>query len=44
MRTYTGKWAKHQRQVVIDGKLREIVEGCVAFPGYEIFDYKMVAT
>ncbi len=35
-----GKWGRHQRQVVIDGKLREIVEECVALTGYEIFKYK----
>ncbi len=36
---YTGKWGKHQRQAVTDGKLREIVEECAALPGYEVFKY-----
>src|SRR3712207_2502357 len=35
-----GKWGKHQRKVVTDGKLREIVEACAALPRYEIFKYK----
>ena len=39
MGTYTGKWGKHQRQCVVDRKLREIVEECAGLPGYEIFKY-----
>jgi len=39
MRTYTGKWGKHQRQCVVDHGLREIVEECAGLPGYEIFKY-----
>ncbi len=39
MRTYTGKWGKFQRQCVVDGRLREVVEECAALPGYEIFKY-----
>ena len=37
---YTGKWGKHQCQVVTDERLREVVEECVNLPGYEIFKYK----
>lgn len=37
---YTGKWGKHQRQVVTDAMLREVVEECAALPGYEVFKYK----
>jgi DNA topoisomerase I len=36
---YAGKWGKHQRQCVVDRKLREIVEECAGLPGYEIFKY-----
>jgi DNA topoisomerase-1 len=36
---YVGKWGKHQRQHVVDRKLREIVEECAGLPGYEIFKY-----
>jgi DNA topoisomerase-1 len=36
---YSGKWGKTHRKVVTDGTLREVVEGCVALPGYEIFKY-----
>src|SRR5918998_1036746 len=36
---YTGKWGQVQRKVVTDTRLREIVEECVALPGYEIFKY-----
>ncbi len=36
---YTGKWGQVQRKVVTDARLREIVEECVALPGYEIFKY-----
>jgi DNA topoisomerase-1 len=36
---YSGKWVKTHRKVVTDGTLREVVEECVALPGYEIFKY-----
>jgi len=36
---YTGKWGKVQRQAVTDKTLRQIVEECVALPGYEVFKY-----
>src|ERR671915_1902466 len=36
---YTGKWGQVQRKAVTDARLREIVEECVALPGYEIFKY-----
>src|ERR671914_1525536 len=36
---YTGKWGKFHRQCVVDGRLREVVEECVALPGYEVFKY-----
>jgi len=36
---YSGKWGKTHRKVVTDGTLREVVEECVALPGYEIFKY-----
>jgi DNA topoisomerase-1 len=36
---YRGKWGQMQRKCVADAKLREIVEECVALPGYEIFKY-----
>jgi len=36
---YTGKWGMQQRKAVTDAKLRGIVEGCAALPGYEIFKY-----
>jgi DNA topoisomerase-1 len=36
---YSGKWGKSHRKVVTDGTLREVVEECVALPGYEIFKY-----
>jgi DNA topoisomerase I len=36
---YSGKWGKTHRKGVTDGTLREVVEGCVALPGYEIFKY-----
>jgi DNA topoisomerase I len=36
---YSGKWGKTHRKVVPDGTLREVVEECVALPGYEIFKY-----
>ncbi len=39
MRTYIGKRGKFQRQCVVDGRLREVVEECAALPGYEIFKY-----
>jgi DNA topoisomerase-1 len=39
VRTYIGKWGKHQRQCVTDKKLRQIVEECAALPGYEVFKY-----
>jgi DNA topoisomerase-1 len=39
MRIHIGKWGKHQRQVVTDRKIRQIVEACVALPGYEVFKY-----
>lgn len=37
---YTGKWGKHHRRCVTDARLREVVEECVALPGYEIFKYR----
>jgi len=37
---YRGKWGQCQRKTVTDGVLREIVEECVALPGYEIFKYR----
>ena len=36
---YSGKWGKAHKKVVTDGTLREVVEQCVALPGYEIFKY-----
>lgn len=36
---YTGKWGQKQRKAVTDGKLREVVEECVALPGHEVFKY-----
>jgi DNA topoisomerase-1 len=36
---YSGKWGKTHRKVVTDRALREVVEECVALPGYEIFKY-----
>jgi DNA topoisomerase I len=36
---YSGKWGKTHRKVVTDGTLREVVEECLALPGYEIFKY-----
>src|SRR5918995_2756030 len=36
---YRGKWGQVQRKYVTDARLREIVEECVALPGYEIFKY-----
>jgi DNA topoisomerase I len=36
---YTGKWGQQQRKVVIDARLRRVVEECVELPGYEIFKY-----
>jgi DNA topoisomerase-1 len=36
---YTGKWGQVHRKVVTDARLREIVEGCAALPGYEVFKY-----
>ena len=36
---YTGKWGQQQRKVVTDGRLRRVVEECVALPGYEVFKY-----
>src|SRR3712207_3689960 len=36
---YTGKWGHVNRKVVTDARLREIVEGCAALPGYEVFKY-----
>ena len=36
---YQGKWGQAQRKVVTDPLLREVVEECVALPGYEIFKY-----
>jgi len=36
---YTGKWGQHQRKAVTDARLRQLVEECVALPGYEIFKY-----
>ncbi len=36
---YQGKWGQTQRKVVTDRRLREIVEECVALPGYEVFKY-----
>jgi len=36
---YQGKWGQAQRKVVTDRRLREIVEECVALPGYEVFKY-----
>ncbi len=37
---YAGKWGQHQRKAVADARLREVVEECVALPGYEIFKYR----
>lgn len=37
---YRGKWGKTQRKCVVDARLREVVEGCAALPGYEIFKYR----
>ncbi len=36
---YTGKWGQQQRKAVTDARLRQIVEECIALPGYEIFKY-----
>lgn len=36
---YRGKWGQMQRKCVADARLREIVEECMALPGYEIFKY-----
>lgn len=36
---YNGKWAQAHRKVVIDRRLREVVEQCVELPGYEVFKY-----
>jgi DNA topoisomerase I len=36
---YTRKWGQEQRKAVTDGRLRRIVEECVALPGYEIYKY-----
>lgn len=36
---YNGKWGKFHRQCVVDERLREVVEECVALPGYEVFKY-----
>lgn len=36
---YRGKWGQMQRKCVADARLREIVEECIALPGYEIFKY-----
>jgi DNA topoisomerase I len=36
---YRGKWGQIQRKAVTDRRLREVVEECVALPGYEIFKY-----
>ena len=36
---YTGKWGQTQRKAVTDRRLRQVVEECVALPGYEIFKY-----
>ena len=36
---YKSKWGKHQRKVVTDGRLRSMVEECLALPGYKIFKY-----
>jgi DNA topoisomerase I len=36
---FTGKWGQVHRKVVTDARLREIVEGCAALPGYEVFKY-----
>jgi DNA topoisomerase I len=37
---YRGKWGQVQRKCVTHPKLREVVEECVALPGYEIFKYR----
>ena len=37
---FTGKWGQVQRKAGTDTSLREIVEECVALPGYEIFKYR----
>jgi DNA topoisomerase I len=37
---YRGKWGQIQRKCVTHPKLREVVEECVALPGYEIFKYR----
>lgn len=36
---YNGKWAQAHRKVVIDRRLREVVEQCVELPDYEVFKY-----
>jgi DNA topoisomerase-1 len=36
---YSGKWGKTHRKAVTDRRLREVVEECVALPGYEVFKY-----
>jgi DNA topoisomerase-1 len=36
---YRGKWGQVQRKCVAEARLREVVEECVALPGYEIFKY-----
>ncbi len=36
---YRGKWGQIHRKAVTDQRLREVVEECVALPGYEIFKY-----
>ena len=36
---YTGKWGQAQRKVVMDEKLRQVVEERASLPGYEIFKY-----
>jgi len=36
---YNGKWSQAHRKVVIDRRLREVVEECVELPGYEVFKY-----
>ena len=33
------KWGQQKRKVITDARLREIVEECLALPGYEIFKY-----
>lgn len=37
---YRGKWGQVQRKCVADARLREVVEECMALPGYEIFKYR----